>query len=69
MPDDLADRVEQLEMRIAFGERTTDELNSVVTEQWREIERLRRELDRLMDRLAQLEATSPSEDEPPPPHY
>ncbi len=65
----LADRVDDLEVRVAFQERTIEELNAVVTKQWRQIDELMR-LVRALEAHAQ--ATSPIADprsEPPPPHY
>ncbi len=69
MDREALERIEQLEVRIAYGERMMDELNSVITAQWREIEALRRDFGRLTERLAEVEAAGPPEDEPPPPHY
>lgn len=65
----LAERIDALETRLTFQERTIDELNDVVTKQWRQIDALSRLVDQLRDHAR---ATSPIADprtEPPPPHY
>jgi SlyX protein len=70
MQDDLADRVEALETRVAYQDQTIDDLNKAVTAQWERIDALSRELARLGDRLQQAEDRSaPTGPEPPPPHY
>jgi SlyX protein len=64
-------RLEALEIRIAYQDEVIEELNKAVTAQWKEIDRLTRELAVLAERAAQAEqgtGTDPS-DEPPPPHY
>ena len=60
----LEARIETLETRVAYQEHTIEALNQALTAQWKEIDRLTRELVRLGDRLP----ASPG-DEPPPPHY
>ncbi|MBI1360751.1 MAG: SlyX protein [Alphaproteobacteria bacterium] len=65
------DRLDALEMRIVHQDATIDELNATVTEQWKAIDRLSREVAFLRDQLAAAE-TAPGRDpreEPPPPHY
>ena len=64
-------RLDALETRIAYQDEVIEDLNKTVTAQWKEIDRLTRELAVLAERVAQAEqgaATDPSE-EPPPPHY
>ena len=66
----LVRRIEALEMDAAHRGRVIDDLNAAITAQWKEIEGLARQLRRLTDQVAELEA--PSRDgapEPPPPHY
>lgn len=67
----LATRLDALETRVAFQEQTIEDLNTTITDQWQQIERLRRELSRLTDEMRELEAGSdPSgRKDPPPPHY
>lgn len=63
------DRLNRLEMRFAEQERVIEDLDAAVTAQWTAIERLRREVDRLLDRLADAERRLPTEPDAPPPHY
>jgi SlyX protein len=67
----MQDRVAELEVRVAFQDKTIQELNEVVTRQQREIDRLVRELETLK---VQVRALAPSpvvsrDEETPPPHY
>jgi SlyX protein len=64
-------RIEALEMRIAHQDRVIEDLNASVTEQWKHIDGLAKQVARLTDRLQRVEDTAPSSDapEPPPPHY
>lgn len=71
MSTNLESRVEALEATLAFQERTIEELSQVVTDQFRQIEALKRELLRFGAQLAEMEthpALAPLR-EPPPPHY
>lgn len=67
----MTDRLTELEVRVAFQDQTLQGLNEVVTDQQRQIDRLRRELEVLKSRLAGLapSAVIPQEEEKPPPHY
>lgn len=65
---DLADRLEALETRSAHHERTIEALNDTVTEQWAVIDRLRREVANLAERLEDA-ASGPGPVDRPPPHY
>jgi len=66
-----AERIDALEMKIAYQEDAIEQLNDVITAQWKKLEELGRELIRLNDRIesAETNAGSPPGDEPPPPHY
>ena len=68
--DDTRARIEALETRIAHQERAIEDLNTTVTEQWKQIEALTKQLARFGDRLQQVEENPPSSpaDERPP-HY
>jgi SlyX protein len=64
-------RIDELEIRATHHERMIEDLNTTITEQWKEIDRLRRDIQRLSDRLANAEQAigpEPGED-PPPPHW
>ena len=63
-------RIEALEIRIVHQDRTIEDLNAAVTEQWKRIEGLTKQVERMTDRLQRVEDNAPSgEPEPPPPHY
>jgi SlyX protein len=66
-----AERLEALETRIAYQDEIIEDLNKTVVAQWKEIDRLTRELAMLADRVARAEESAGSDpaDEPPPPHY
>ena len=69
--DEARARFEALETRIAHQERAIEDLSTTVTEQWKQIDLLIKQLTRFGDRLQQVEDNAPSSaaDEPPPPHY
>lgn len=67
---DVQDRIEALEIRAAHQDRTIDDLNTVIADQWREIDRLRRLIERIDDQIAAVEHLARAgAKEPPPPHY
>lgn len=65
------DRIEALERAISHQDRVVEELNTVLAEQWSLLDRLRKEVEHLRDRLGQVEyeARKSPLDEAPPPHY
>jgi SlyX protein len=67
----MNERLTELEMRVAFQEKTIQDLNEVVTDQQRQIDRLTRELEAIKSRLAALAPSMviPQDEEKPPPHY
>jgi SlyX protein len=71
IPPSLEDRVIELETRLAHQEQVCDDLNEVLVRQSRDMERLKRELSTLQDRLASAaDNREPSpQDNRPPPHY
>ena len=62
------ERITALEIRIAHQDQTIAELNDVVTTQWRKMEALERQMNRLREEV-QSSQPNAGGDEPPPPHY
>ena len=63
-------RIDRLEMRLTEQDSTIEDLNRTVTEQWRVIDRLVRQVDALRDMVAEGAARAPRRGPaPPPPHY
>lgn len=70
--DDIASlnaRVVALEIERSHQERAIEDLNEAVTGQWKLIDQLKREVERLADQLREAAVAAPGEAEPPPPHY
>lgn len=71
MSNSETNRIEALEIAQAHQEQLVEELNGVVSEQWTLIDRLKKELERVRDRVSQMEyevRKAPGDDRPPP-HY
>jgi len=68
---ETASRIVALEVRVAHQDRVIEDLNALVTEQWKQIDALAKQVQRMTDRLQRVEENAPSSDtpEPPPPHY
>ncbi|MCJ2071521.1 SlyX family protein [Methylobacterium sp. J-030] len=67
---DEPDRMNRLEMRLTEQEATIEDLNRAVTEQWRVIDRLSRQIAGLREQVEEAAARAvPRGPEPPPPHY
>lgn len=64
-------RLDALEIRITHQDQMIEDLNETITAQWKEIDRLKREIERMSDRIASAEASIGPEggEEPPPPHW
>ena len=63
-------RIDRLEIRLTEQDTTIEDLNRTVTEQWRLIDRLVRQVAALGERMDEASARSaPGAPEPPPPHY
>ena len=63
-------RLDALEMRIAYQDETIETLNHTITAQWKQIDALTREVERLNQRVQAAEnsiGTAPANE--PPPHY
>jgi SlyX protein len=63
-----ADRLIEIETKLAFQERTIARLQEALLEQQKQMDKLRALTDRLRAKFALGPAEDPS-DEPPPPHY
>ncbi len=69
--DGLADRIDDLEMRIAYQDQVIETLDKTVVEQWARLEQALARIQRLEERLREIQPSNirdPSE-ETPPPHY
>jgi SlyX protein len=67
--NELSERIDALEVRLAYQDDTIETLNQTITAQWREIDALKRQIGLLAERLDEAQvATKGSADEPPP-HY
>jgi SlyX protein len=66
----MTERLDALEIRVAYQDQTIEELNAALTRQWQEIDKLRREMTLLELALREAQA-GPGDNapEPPPPHY
>lgn len=66
----LLTRIEQLEEKLAFQDQAIEDLNQTITEQWKVLDRYKREIERLESEVLQLgDNITPPGKEPPPPHY
>jgi uncharacterized coiled-coil protein SlyX len=65
----LSERVDALEMRVAYQDDTIETLNQTITAQWQQIDALTRQLAELRDRLQDAERNAPAPVNEPPPHY
>ena len=65
-----SDRIDRLEMRIAYQDETIESLNQTITKQWAQIDKLTRQLGALTGRLSEIEArATPGPTTERPPHY
>lgn len=65
------DRIDNLEMRVAHQDEVIEALNKAVIEQWGKLDQALAWIERLEDRLREINmgAVRDAADEPPPPHY
>lgn len=61
-------RMDELEMRVAHQDKTIAELNEVITEQWKKLEMMERQLRRLGEELEAMESPEAPANQKPP-HY
>ena len=70
MKQDHDARIERLEIDLAHANRTIDDLNSVVVEQGKQVDRLTRLLAQMTDQVEELaEHVLPAHRIDKPPHY
>ena len=67
----LIARIDKLEERSAIQENVVEELSDAIADQWKLIDKLKRDIGRLTDELKEVEANVSQGErrEPPPPHY
>ncbi|WP_426412190.1 SlyX family protein [Bradyrhizobium ganzhouense] len=65
----LAERIDALEMRLAYQDDTIETLNQTITAQWKQIDTLTRKIAELGERLQEAETNSPGPTNERPPHY
>lgn len=64
----MDEKLTEIEMTLAHQEQTIQELSDIVTSQWKEIETLKRRLDKTLAKIEQLEeGDTPANQKPP--HY
>ncbi|AHX62368.1 MULTISPECIES: SlyX family protein [Aeromonas] len=71
MSQQVNDRLETLESRLAYAEYTVEQLNEEVTTQGRELDRLKHQIQLLVDKLQSVQPSQIASmaEETPPPHY
>ncbi len=62
------DRLTRVEIRLTEQESVIDDLNATITAQWRTIDGLKHQMERLAEQLEQATAAAPGGPERPP-HY
>lgn len=67
--NELGERIDALESRIAYQDETIEQLNQTITAQWKQIDTLTRQLAALTERLQETEANAPAPANERPPHY
>ncbi len=65
----LHDRIDAMEMRLTYQDEAIDSLNQTITRQWVEIDRLKRMISEMKERLQDAESRAPGPSNEPPPHY
>nr|WP_027834942.1 SlyX family protein [Maritalea myrionectae] len=66
---ELLERIEALEMRVAYQEQTIDDLNQTITKQWTEFDKLNREIAKLYAQMQEIDNGGGGEIDERPPHY
>ena len=65
----LAERIDTLEMRLAYQDDTIETLNQTITAQWKQIDVLTRKIAELGERMQEAETNAPGPANERPPHY
>ena len=65
----LSERIDVLETRLAFQDETIETLNRTITEQWKQIDAMTRQLAELKERLQDAENNAAGPVNERPPHY
>lgn len=69
MNDEAAQRLERVEANVAHLEHQVEQLNEVIIEQGKLLERLKREVQRQTSAMESLELERMKANNPKPPHY
>ncbi len=67
--ESLRERIDTMEMRIAYQDDTIETLNATITAQWKQIDMLTRQMAALGERLAEAETAVGTPANERPPHY
>jgi len=70
-PEALRERIVELESKVAFQDRSIQELSAVAVRQQEELGRLSEQLEQLAERIRAVAPSpvGPESEETPPPHY
>lgn len=64
-----SERIDALEMRLTYQDEAIEMLNQTITKQWLEIDRLKRQLSDMKERLDEADHRAPGPTNERPPHY
>jgi len=67
--EDWQNRIQILEEKFEYQERTIDDLNEVIIEQQNQLNALEEQMERLQTLLTAIQDTPDEGQDPPPPHY
>lgn len=65
----LRERIDAMEIRIAYQDDTIETLNATITAQWKQIDMLTRQMASLGERMAEAETAVGVPTNERPPHY
>jgi SlyX protein len=69
MPDENSQRVDKLELHLAHVEHQVEQLNGVIVEQGKLLDRLKKEVQRQSNMMQTLELERMKSNDQKPPHY